>query len=58
MGLNAIIGMHTPALSILTGDRGKRLRDGLPEALQRPCRLRPQDRLDVGPAFLDGGKVR
>ena len=37
---------------------GNRRRDGLPEALQRPCRLRPHDSLDVGPACLDGGKVR
>jgi ABC-type amino acid transport system permease subunit len=58
IGLSAITSMRKPALSILTGDRRKRFRDCLPEALQRPCRLRSQDRLDFGPAFLDRGEIR
>jgi glucose/arabinose dehydrogenase len=58
IGLNAIAGMCKPALSILAGDRRERLRDRLPELLQRPCRLRPQARLDFGPAFLNRGEVR
>jgi DNA invertase Pin-like site-specific DNA recombinase len=58
IGLNAVTSMREPTLSILTRDRRERLRDRLPEVLQRPCRLRPQERLDVGPAFLDGREVR
>ena len=58
IGLNAIASVRQPTLSLLAGDRRKRFRDGLPEARQRPCGLRSQDRLDCGPTCLERGEVR
>jgi hypothetical protein len=57
VGHDTIPGMGKPPMRILTGDRPKCLSNGLLQGLQRSCRLGSQARLDLGPAFFDGGEI-
>jgi hypothetical protein len=44
-------------MRLLTCDRPECLSNGLLQGLQRSCRLGSQARLDLGPAFFDGGEI-
>jgi hypothetical protein len=57
VGHDTIPGMGKPPVRILACDRRECLSKGLLQGLQRSCRLGSQERLDLGPAFFDGGEI-